>query len=74
MKNQQKRLVKAFGKNEVGMIDTPKKIGSARYERILSGEDRGCSFCFPHGPETNNAIRFKDLKCWKRYRKQQYRV
>ena len=66
-------LVNAFGLTDEGLPDTPEKIGNVRAARVLHGDERGCSFCFPHGCETTNSRWDKDLRCWKRYRKTQYR-
>lgn len=66
-------FVKAFGRTESGQEDSPAKIGSARASRIVHGDTTGCVYCFPHGIETYNNIWTKDLRCWKRYRKTQYR-
>ncbi|WP_291723758.1 hypothetical protein [Bernardetia sp.] len=72
MKNK-KSLKKAFGINEFGMIDYPIKISNVRISRILNGNTRGCSFCFPHGYETNNSKYGKYQRCWKKYRKTQFK-
>lgn len=66
-------LNKAFGKTAEGFPDLPQKIGSVQLARLLHGRQRGCSFCLPHGLETSNSKFNKDLRCWKRYRKTQYR-
>lgn len=68
-----KTLRKAFGINEFEMIDYPVKISNVKVARILHGENRGCSYCFPHGFETNNAKYLKYQRNWKKYRKNQYK-
>lgn len=60
------RLVEAFGNT------FPKKISGTMISRLLNCKYE-CSYCFPHGHETSNNKWTKDLKCWKRYRKTQYR-
>lgn len=72
MKNK-KKLVKAFGKNDFEMIDFPLKISNVQISRILVGEIMGCSYCFPHGYETSNATILKGKRCWKKYRKTQWK-
>ena len=54
-KKHKMRLEAAFGVTEEGIIDVPKKISNVQIARIEHGEDRGCSFCFPHGIETSNS-------------------
>jgi hypothetical protein len=72
--NHKKRHKKAWGIDEYGYIDVPKRVSNIKISRIDNTDARGgCSYCFPHGFETNNNKWFKDLKCWKRYRKKQYR-
>lgn len=68
-----KVLKKAFGLNEFGLIDTPRKISNIRISRLKFGELMGCSWCFPHGFETSNSTMFKNRRNWKYYRKTQYR-
>ena len=63
------RLKKAFGKNEDGLADLPKKISGTKISRIVIGEDSGCSWCFPHGLETINSNILNRQRCWKRQRK-----
>ncbi len=68
-----KALRKTFGINEFGMIDYPIKISNVKVSRVLNGINRGCPYCFPHGFETNNAKHCKYQRCWKKYRKTQYK-
>lgn len=67
------RLIKAFGVNEAGLADLPKKISGTRISRILIGEESGCSHCFPHGYETINSRISKQQRSWKKQRKTQWR-
>lgn len=73
MKKQLKKLVKAYGKNEFDIVDIPTKVESSKYQRIIFGNIMGCSYCFPHGPETFNATAIKNKRNWKYYRNNQYR-
>ena len=71
-----KKLKKAFGINEIGMIDFPKKISNVKISRIHNTDKTGgCSYCFPHGFETNNSTisKYWNNKNWKSYRKYQYK-
>lgn len=52
---RQKQMRKAFGNNEFGQADLPVKISNVQLSRITNGNERGCSWCFPHGFETNNS-------------------
>lgn len=73
MKNHQK-LIKAFGLNEFGCIDFPKKISNVKISRIVHTERMGgCSFCFPHGYETTNSTLSKNTRSWKKNRKHQWK-
>lgn len=71
--NELKGLKKAFGVNELGFVDIPKKISNIKIARILFGDERGCSHCFPHGYETTNATVSKNRRSWKNNRKFQRR-
>lgn len=74
MQNRFKRIYgKAFGFIEEGEPDVPSRRGSAFISRLSNGAAMGCTWCFPHGWETRNATLMKDYRCWKRYRKKQYR-
>ena len=66
-------LAKAFGVSDEGFPDLPARMSNVRMARLIHGEARGCSFCFPHGHEVSNSKWMKDLRCWKRYRGTQYR-
>ncbi|MGK6343622.1 phosphate ABC transporter substrate-binding protein [Chryseobacterium sp. DT-3] len=69
----EKVLRQAFGVNEYGLIDFPKKISSIQISRLLHGDKMGCSYCFPHGFETVNSRQEKYQRNWKRYRKVHYK-
>ena len=67
-------MAKKLGINpDTGFVDIPTKFSNVQLSRIKNGELMGCSFCFPHGVETINNKWTQDLRCWKRYRKFQYR-
>ncbi|PJJ62619.1 phosphate ABC transporter substrate-binding protein [Chryseobacterium geocarposphaerae] len=68
-----KSLRRAFGINEQGLIDFPKKISNVQISRILYGDEMGCSWCFPHGIETINSKEIKFQRNWKKYRKTQWK-
>jgi len=53
--------------------DLPVYFSNTRLSRIENAEERGCSRCFPHGYETNNASWQKNKRNWKNERKTQYR-
>ncbi|WP_159477902.1 phosphate ABC transporter substrate-binding protein [Chryseobacterium sp. 18068] len=69
-----KSLKQAFGINEYGLIDFPKKISNVQISRIFNGSEMGCSWCFPHGFETVNSKWSKFQRNWKKYRKTQYKT
>ncbi|MCD1118531.1 phosphate ABC transporter substrate-binding protein [Chryseobacterium turcicum] len=69
-----KSLRQAFGINECGLIDFPKKVSNVKVSRILYGNDMGCSWCFPHGFETINSKETKFQRNWKKYRKTQFKI
>ncbi|MFZ6777333.1 hypothetical protein ACO0LD_10955 [Undibacterium sp. Ji83W] len=66
-------LIKAFGKNEVGLADIPKKISGITISRIIIGEKSGCSRCFPHGYETINSHIGNRQRNWKKQRKTKWK-
>jgi hypothetical protein len=72
MKNR-KNLYKAFGKDEFGMINYPIKLSNIHISRLFKGEVMGCSYCFPHGPETINSKFDKLQRNWKKYRNNQWK-
>lgn len=67
-------LFSSYGKTEVGMPDISGKVGNVRLSRLANGRVRGCSFCFPHGHETDNSKWAKGGRSWKYYRRTQYRI
>lgn len=66
-----KRFKRAFGVDEYGFIDIPKKISGIKISRIIHGEESGCSYCFPHGYETINCT--IPERSWKSHRKKQWK-
>lgn len=71
-----KKLKKAFGLNEIRIIDFPKKISNVKISRIYNTDKTGgCSFCFPHGIDTNNSkiSKYRNNVNWKSYRKTQWK-
>ena len=67
-----KVFLSAFGLNEMGVIDFPKKISNVKLARIEWGEYQGCAFCFPHGFEVTNSTWKKNRRNWKYKRKKQF--
>ncbi|WP_299606326.1 phosphate ABC transporter substrate-binding protein [uncultured Aquimarina sp.] len=65
------RFKKAYGLNDYGIIDFPKKVSGIKISRIKVGEESGCSRCFPHGYETINCT--IPERNWKSYRKKRWR-
>lgn len=49
----------------------PDKISNIKLSRLK--DDRGCSYCFPHGIETDNASSKKNNKSWKKHRKNKWK-
>jgi hypothetical protein len=68
------RLIKAYGKNQYGLADVPKKTSGIRVARIHIGEEAGCSRCFPHGHETINSHIVNSQRNWKKQRKNQWKL
>ena len=67
------RFIKAFGENEYGTADLPKKISNIAISRINNFDIMGgCSFCYPHGYETSNSHYKNMQKNWKKYKAKQY--
>ncbi|WP_041598682.1 hypothetical protein [Hahella chejuensis] len=71
MKKREVRLIKAFGRNEAGLADLPKKVSGTMVSRVVLGEESGCSRCFPHGFETVNAR--SPQRSWKTHRKTRWK-
>jgi len=67
------RLIKAFGQNEAGLADVPRKISGIKISRIVIGDDTGCSWCFPHGLETYNSHYVNYQRSWKKHRKTRWK-
>ena len=67
------RLIRAYGHNEVGMADLPRKISGISVSRVMIGDDNACSRCFPHGYETINSHIANRQRCWKQQRKTQWK-
>lgn len=71
----QKRMKKAFGSNEFGLVDFPIKISNVQISRISYGNEMGCSRCFPHGWETVNSTWFRNKqRNWKCFRKTKWKA
>jgi hypothetical protein len=68
------RVIKVLGKTAEGLPDTPRKLSNVRLSRIVHGEARGCSRCYPHGVETDNSTVRKNRRSWKNHRKTRYRL
>ena len=66
-----KRFKEAFGLNEYGLINFPRKISGVKISRIKIGKEQGCEWCFPHGYETINCT--IPERNWKSYRKKQWK-
>jgi hypothetical protein len=67
------RIKMKFGQTVCGLPDTPVKISNVTIARIVHGDARGCSHCFPHGCETTNSKFNKNRRSWKHHRKTKYR-
>lgn len=69
------RVRKAFGTDEYGLVEIPRKIGNCQISRIHNFQKMGgCPYCFPHGFECTNSTALKRRNCnWKRYRKRQWK-
>lgn|GEM_PF-587066 len=68
MRRREHRLRRCLGE------ELPVKFGNVRISRIVNGQERDCSFCFPHGLETSNASWRKRRRSWKYHRRHQYRA
>ena len=67
------RLIKAFGENEAGLPDFPRKISGITVTRVMILNENGCSRCFPHGYECINSTIGNAQRCWKRHRRHQWK-
>lgn len=70
---RQKQFRKSFGIDETGLINFPVKISNVQISRIIHGNLSGCSWCFPHGWETDNSTVFNRQRNWKRFRKTRWK-
>ncbi|PQJ82612.1 metallophosphoesterase family protein [Polaribacter glomeratus] len=71
-----KKFKKAFGLNEIRLIDFPKKQSNVKISRICNSDKRGgCSWCFSHGIDTNNSksSKYWNNRSWKSYRNNQFK-
>ena len=50
----------------------PREV-AARKPIIRLWNARGCSYCFPHGRETDNATMRKNTRSWKRNRRTRHK-
>lgn len=76
VKTKRPRIVKkAFGIDDLGIIDIPIKFSNVKISRMHNVEKvGGCTYCFPHGIECTNATEDKrHNRNWKRYRKTQWK-
>lgn len=69
---EKKVFVKAFGLNEEGLVDFPRKMSNVRIARIELGDFLGCAWCFPHQLCTGSS-RGERIRNWKAFRKKQYK-
>ncbi|MBO1271959.1 hypothetical protein J3L11_09935 [Shewanella sp. 4t3-1-2LB] len=67
------RLIRMYGANEAGLAMLPTKVSGTQISRSCVGEEMGCTHCFPHGIDTSNSHDMKLQRCWKKYRKHQWR-
>ena len=71
---RQKQMQKAFGTDAFGLVDFPVKMSNVQVSRIVYGNEKGCSWCFPHGWETGNSTMFTNRqRNWKRFRKTRWK-
>ena len=71
---EKKVFIRAFGLNDFGLADFPKKVSNIRISRLEFGRSMGCPWCFPHGYDTINSTSSKNRKSWKFKRAKQYRT
>ena len=65
-----RRVLRAFGRT---VDDWPTRYSNAGWARLCVDKTE-CTYCFPHGLENTNSKYAKDLRCWKMYRRRQYRT
>ena len=73
IQKSKKPLTKAFGVNEFKLIEYPVQISNVKIARLQFGDARGCSYCFPHGWETDNSTHANRQRNWKKHRKTQWK-
>ncbi len=74
LRRKRSLLARAFGTDDFGFPDLPKKMGNVAVARVAHMRDRGgCSRCFPHGFETLNSKFCKNRRSWKYHRRTRYR-
>jgi hypothetical protein len=72
--NRERRQRRRFGAGDLGTTGGPGALGSRAAARIDHCRERGgCSWCFPHGPETTNSTQASSARTWKRRRQARYR-
>ena len=72
MKREQ-QFEKAFGLNEFGVADMPKKVSNMQISRLVYCK-KECSYCFPHGWETSNSTLKNNQRSWKQFRKTRWKA
>ncbi|MBO3273021.1 hypothetical protein [Hymenobacter defluvii] len=69
-----KKLQQAFGTVDEGaFVSFPAKLSNVQVSRVIFGNARGCAYCFPHGPEVDNATLATLQRTWKRFRRTQWK-
>ncbi|MEO1257773.1 MAG: phosphate ABC transporter substrate-binding protein [Bacteroidota bacterium] len=71
--SDQKKLKDAFSTNDYGFACLPNKISGTAIARLLFGNLRGCSWCFPHGWEVDNSTVNNRQRNWKKFRKTRWK-
>ncbi len=66
-----KILKRLYGKDEHGIINLPKKLGSAMASKHYVLDNLVCSFCAPNKGCNKFSRRGKRIRNWKHYRKAQ---
>jgi hypothetical protein len=69
---REKQLKKAFGLNELGIVNIPKKFSNVQFSRLIYCK-KECSYCFPHGWETSNSTLNNNQRNWKKFRKTRWK-
>ena len=74
-KCSEKSLIKAFGRNEYGFADIPRKYSNIRISRIIYKIDFYWDiYWFRHGYFTVKESSFNFQRNWKRFRKTQWKT